>query len=515
MDSKEDLDELTESFAKDLRAATPINPIDPLQPNITYRDPSIGGYHSRCSSALSDIHGFSFDTYSSEAYEINDVLFKSRDSKRRTTTPTKGFLAATSYGKNPMNVDHHQSFVRRAISQLGTQQRLQPSSQQRRHEEEKNSIDKVKSMKRLAQVVPHRIDMLYYMSGRSANMSQRYQLTDLEKARIQEASYRKTRSSALCKRHANSSASSQLSGNRHLRAAGVDFRTNFSRPNSPVRKRLGGPGDQNKTREDRGTNTSNEETQLGEKKEALKTKPIDRSRKLTIRSSYDMQTVDDPLRLESLGFDINEDDASAMSIVSKRQRLAFEAIFDDIDFDSNGKVTFNELVRGLFANISKKDARSLMQVFDVDKNKIIDRREFVAICALNDRLCGIRTESKYDCLRLDLHNLIKHLQAYRALFEMLDQDSDEKIHIDEVMLIMATAMGRDVGTNETIARTVMKSLDTDDKGFIDFVNFLTFIPFFLKLHNTMMNQEELKLGEIRETKENIRDQLRHKTISST
>ena len=66
MDPKEDLDELTKSFAKDLRAATPINPIDPLQPNITYRDPSIGGYHSRCSSALSDIHGFSIDTYSSE-----------------------------------------------------------------------------------------------------------------------------------------------------------------------------------------------------------------------------------------------------------------------------------------------------------------------------------------------------------------------------------------------------------------------------------------------------------------
>ena len=47
---------------------------------------------------------------------------------------------------------------------------------------------------------------------------------------------------------------------------------------------------------------------------------------------------------------------------------------------------------------------------------------------------------------------------------MLDQDGNEKIHIDEVMLIMATAMGRDIGTNETIARTVMKSLDTDDKG---------------------------------------------------
>ena len=31
--------------------------VDPLQPNITYREPYISGYHSRCSSARSYVFG--------------------------------------------------------------------------------------------------------------------------------------------------------------------------------------------------------------------------------------------------------------------------------------------------------------------------------------------------------------------------------------------------------------------------------------------------------------------------
>ena len=31
--------------------------VDPLQPNITYREPDVGGYHSRCSSARDYIFG--------------------------------------------------------------------------------------------------------------------------------------------------------------------------------------------------------------------------------------------------------------------------------------------------------------------------------------------------------------------------------------------------------------------------------------------------------------------------
>ena len=47
---------------------------------------------------------------------------------------------------------------------------------------------------------------------------------------------------------------------------------------------------------------------------------------------------------------------------------------------------------------------------------------------------------------------------------MLDQDGDGKIHIDEVMLILSTGMGRDIGMSETIAQSVIDSIDQDRHG---------------------------------------------------
>ena len=51
-----------------------------------------------------------------------------------------------------------------------------------------------------------------------------------------------------------------------------------------------------------------------------------------------------------------------VSIISKTQRKAFEDMFNDIDVDMNGKVTFTELMYKMFSNVSKKDARLLMRV---------------------------------------------------------------------------------------------------------------------------------------------------------
>ena len=47
---------------------------------------------------------------------------------------------------------------------------------------------------------------------------------------------------------------------------------------------------------------------------------------------------------------------------------------------------------------------------------------------------------------------------------MLDQDGDGKIHIDEVMLILSTGMGRDIGMSEMIAQSVIDSIDQDRHG---------------------------------------------------
>ena len=48
-------DERSVSF--DAFSAQQRGSVDPLQPNITYREPYVSGYHSRCSSARSYVFG--------------------------------------------------------------------------------------------------------------------------------------------------------------------------------------------------------------------------------------------------------------------------------------------------------------------------------------------------------------------------------------------------------------------------------------------------------------------------
>ena len=47
---------------------------------------------------------------------------------------------------------------------------------------------------------------------------------------------------------------------------------------------------------------------------------------------------------------------------------------------------------------------------------------------------------------------------------MLDHDGDEKIHVDEVMLIMSTGMGKEIGMNENVVQSVMDNIDRDKNG---------------------------------------------------
>ena len=54
------------------------------------------------------------------------------------------------------------------------------------------------------------------------------------------------------------------------------------------------------------------------------------------------------------------------------------------------------------------------QVFDLNKDKTIDKREFVMVAALNDKLTGHMTQSEKEPLQLDLDALAFHITAYKV-----------------------------------------------------------------------------------------------------
>jgi len=581
--------------------------VDPLQPNIAYKEPNVSGNHSRCSSA----RDLTFSPDELSQIKISKMTSRKEHPKNMTQSQRGEISITVNALDKPLPFLGNDNYQIKA-TQLNTYpqsfRRMQrPAAQKNRLEKECIAMEDTRALKRRAQIVPHRLDMPFYMTGLRVPISQRYQLDEKEAERIRSlrgdesdcassttrnrselnekgseidrgvlSDKREISKSSRSKRYQTTGEGGEMvrdlkqdesengssSGGRRYKQSGKGGgrshgiklgESDYENSSGSRRYKLSGK-DGGKIRglqpiesEDinflRSRSSSFEElrqnspVRMGSRNSLLTselseeaTEPeseVDRVNKLEEekrKEEYLLQykkgkrilvggfsptdSMKDPFKSELIDQDLYCGNIDALQISSKEQTRAFEAIFNDIDFNSNGKLSFDEMVFRLFSNVSKKDAKLLMQIFDVDKDKLIDRREFSTICALNDRICGFRTESKQDCLRLDLENLSKYLSLYRNLFDMLDQDGDGKIHIDEVMLILSTGMGRDIGMSETIAQSVIDSIDQDRHGYIDFVGFVMHVPFFLRLHASMMNSNDLTLREIQETKDDIHEQLR-------
>ncbi|XP_072024256.1 uncharacterized protein [Amphiura filiformis] len=175
--------------------------------------------------------------------------------------------------------------------------------------------------------------------------------------------------------------------------------------------------------------------------------------------------------------------------INSRQRAIFEEKFEELDKDNNGKVTLKEIKQKMkSSNAPKEQIKKFMQVFDLNKDKTIDKREFVTVAALNDKLTGHETQSTAEPLRLDLDALSFNIQAYKEMFHVTDKNRDSRLNLEEIMLIVALSVGVDIGSDPEVVKHIHKTIDADDDGSIDFIEFLSYIPFFLKLHHQILGR---------------------------
>ncbi len=50
-------------------------------------------------------------------------------------------------------------------------------------------------------------------------------------------------------------------------------------------------------------------------------------------------------------------------------------------------------------------------------------------------------------------------------------------------MLLTAAFGIDIGLDPELARVIMQTIDRDESGVIEFVEFVSYIPFFVRLHN--------------------------------
>lgn len=133
---------------------------------------------------------------------------------------------------------------------------------------------------------------------------------------------------------------------------------------------------------------------------------------------------------------------------------ACKALFKFFDDNADGGLSFAELKEGM-ASVGSKYSDAEMQAFfdkyDVDKNGLIDFKEFIALCmSLNDS----DTE-----------------KAVAKLFAAVDKDGDKSLTHAELREGIAHYTGKSLDDAETTA--LIKQLDIDGDGEISYTEFTT------------------------------------------
>ncbi|GER40860.1 calcium-dependent protein kinase [Striga asiatica] len=149
--------------------------------------------------------------------------------------------------------------------------------------------------------------------------------------------------------------------------------------------------------------------------------------------------------------------------LSEEEIKGLKQMFDNIDTDRSGTITYEELRAGLSklgSKLSEIEIQQLMEAADVDKNGTIDYIEFITAT-------------------MHRHRLDKEENLYKA-FQYFDKDNSGHITRDELRQAM-TQYG--MGDEATIDE-VLDDVDTDKDGKINYDEFVA-----------MMKKGTLDLGE--------------------
>ncbi|XP_028391714.1 uncharacterized protein LOC114516439 [Dendronephthya gigantea] len=428
------------------------------------------------------------------------------------STQSSEVFESTRHSSSALSVhkrSQNYQLVPRAISAPAvafTKLTPQKCQQLERWKERERNLVQSRTNKKKSNIITHRQDKGYYIAGAKVPLVDRYEIDEEELIKLrmlaQSRAEKSTRASSV-----NSSALNQ--GKRAI-SPGTSPSGQNSSPVPPtaaveaekrkniLERRHQLQDDRVKRKELRREQKKERAQRLEEKMKFEKEmeekyrprKPEKKSLIFLTEQSDEEKKRDKRVFLTEEDFtnDAEEEgNGPVYSFINDKQRQAFASIFNEMDKNKDGKIDIEELKQNLFPLATKSNLKHLLKVFDLNKDHEVEMREFITICALNDKLCGTRTESGTTSLALDLERLAQHITIYKELFDVIDEDQDGHIQTDEILLMITTAVEGDEKVDEGEARTVLENIEKDERGFIDFTSFMSYIPFFAKLLQVIMD----------------------------
>ncbi|KFK30978.1 hypothetical protein AALP_AA6G052800 [Arabis alpina] len=136
--------------------------------------------------------------------------------------------------------------------------------------------------------------------------------------------------------------------------------------------------------------------------------------------------------------------------LSEEEINDLKTIFQNIDTDKSGSITYEELIAGLNrfgSKISETEAKQLMESADVDGNGTIDYNEFITAT-------------------IQRHGLVRE-ESLRKAFRCLDKDGSQYITKDELDIALKERGMED----DACIEKLISEVDTDNDGKINYEEF--------------------------------------------
>ena len=171
-------------------------------------------------------------------------------------------------------------------------------------------------------------------------------------------------------------------------------------------------------------------------------------------------------------------------ILSEAQLKRYSTVFNSVDLDRDGMVNHKEVEFGIRAvnnsMLTNKEVGYVDTVLDVRGTPEINFRMFAVICALSERVAALDVMVKTMINKMDTRAMEQKMQGCKDMFYLLDEKEDGFVEME--MLVREVRAGQITQEHEDL---IVNKFSENGKCFVDFLDFLTYIPLFMEIHDTI------------------------------
>nr|KAJ3420753.1 hypothetical protein HK105_005285 [Polyrhizophydium stewartii] len=134
--------------------------------------------------------------------------------------------------------------------------------------------------------------------------------------------------------------------------------------------------------------------------------------------------------------------------------------------------------------LTDQEIEYIKRVFELVSDDTVDQEEFIVIAALAERMTLIDQKVRLSFYDTDFKKLETNIRQYRQLFTVYTEDDGNMTYEDLHILLMSSG-----SSEEQVAEiaSVLKFKDASPSAAVGFLDFLSYIPFFTKLHENIVN----------------------------